>query len=116
MPIPSTFHRGAYRYVKLLLLVTSYQRRNLTVPRVFRRTVERCPDRTALIFEDKRWTFLDLEDYSNRVANFFLRLGYKPGECVALFMENREAIQWTLAIFCPIELATELHSTVVKTA
>ena len=62
---------------------------NLTVPRVFRRTVERCPDRTALIFEDKRWTFLDLEDYSNRVAHFFLGLGYKPGDCIALFMENR---------------------------
>ena len=81
--------RGAYRYVKLLLLITFYRYRNLTVPRVFRRTVERCPNRTALIFEDKRWTFLDLEDYSNRVAHFFLGLGYKPGDCIALFMENR---------------------------
>ena len=83
------FRRGAYRYVKLLLLITIYRWRNLTVPRVFKRTVDRCPDRTALIFEDKRWTFLDLEDYSNRVAHFFLGLGYKPGDCVALFMENR---------------------------
>ena len=66
-----------------------YRKMNLTVPRVFRRTVDRCPDRTALIFEDRRWTFLDLEDYSNRVAHFFLGLGYKPGDCIALFMENR---------------------------
>ena len=42
-----------------------------------------------MIFEDQVWTFKDLEDYSNRVANFFLRAGYKPGQCVALFMENR---------------------------
>jgi acyl-CoA synthetase (AMP-forming)/AMP-acid ligase II len=84
-----SFFSGAFRYVRLLLLVYTYQKRNLTVPRVFKQTVDRCPDRTALIFEDKRWTFLDLEDYSNRVAHYFLRLGYKPGDCIALFMENR---------------------------
>ena len=41
------------------------------------------------IFEGQAWTFKDLEDYSNRVANYFLRAGYKPGQCIALFMENR---------------------------
>ena len=61
----------------------------MTVPRVFRKTAQAHPRRECLVFEDVRWTFQDLEDYSNRVANFFLRRGYKPGEVVALFMDNR---------------------------
>ena len=38
---------------------------------------------------DKSWTFRDLEEYSNRVANFFVREGYRPGDCIALQMHNR---------------------------
>ena len=66
-----------------------YQKRNLTVPRVFKRTAKAFPNRECLIYEDKRWTFMDLEEYSNRVAHFFLTQGYKPGDCIALFMDNR---------------------------
>ena len=61
----------------------------MTVPQAFSRTVSRHGKKAALIFEDQMWTFRDLETYSNRVANYFLRKGYKPGQCVALFMENR---------------------------
>ena len=81
--------RGAFRYIRLLLLVYYYQKLNLTVPQAFAKTVKRHKNKTAIIFEDQAWTFKDLEDYSNRVANYFLRVGYKPGQCVALFMENR---------------------------
>ena len=81
--------RGAFRYIRLLSLVYYYQKCNLTVPQAFARTVKKNQDKPALIFEDQTWTFKQLEDYSNRVANYFLRAGYKPGQCVALFMENR---------------------------
>ena len=102
--------RGAFRYIRLLCLVYYYQKLNLTVSQAFRlylctvlstvffkaynilsfsRTVKRHPHKAALIFEDQVWSFQDLEEYSNRVAHFFLRSGYKPGQCVALFMENR---------------------------
>ena len=30
-----------------------------------------------------------MESLSNRIANYFLKRGYKKGEAVALFMENR---------------------------
>jgi solute carrier family 27 fatty acid transporter 1/4 len=81
--------RGAYRYVRLLVLMYYFQKCNLTVPQAFSRTVKRHENKACLIFEDQTWTFRDLENYSNRVANYFLRAGYKPGQCVALFMENR---------------------------
>lgn len=81
--------RGAFRYLRLLSLVYYYQKCNLTVPQVFKKTAKKFGKRTCLIFEDTRWSFEDLEQYSNRVANYFLREGFKPGDCVALFMENR---------------------------
>ena len=59
------------------------------MPQAFAKTVNRHQSKTAIIFEGQVWTFKDLEDYSNRVANYFLRAGYKPGQCIALFMENR---------------------------
>ena len=40
-------------------------------------------------FEDQKWTFSQIDEFSNRVANLFLELGYHPGEEVALFMENK---------------------------
>ena len=35
---------------------------------------------------------LQMETYSNRVANFFLGRGYAKGDTVALFMENRPEV------------------------
>uniref|UniRef100_A0A7N6FC79 long-chain-fatty-acid--CoA ligase n=1 Tax=Anabas testudineus TaxID=64144 RepID=A0A7N6FC79_ANATE len=79
----------------VLLRVKMNVRRHLreknTIPRVFAETVRRHGDKTALIFEGtgERWTFRQLDEYSNRVANFLLDRGFKDGDVVALFMENR---------------------------
>ncbi len=76
--------------MKLLLRVYYYQKLNLTVPQAFSRTAKRHEGKAALIYEDQVWSFRDLENFSNKVANYFLRTGlFKPGDCVALLMENR---------------------------
>ena len=46
------------------------------------------PQKTAFIFEHKRWTFQDVEDYSNRIANYFKSQGYKKGDTLALFLDS----------------------------
>ena len=48
-----------------------------------------CPNKPALLYENVSWSFSELEAYSNRVANFLVERGFKRGDCVALFMENR---------------------------
>ena len=37
-----------------------------------------------------------MEDYSNRIANFYMSQGYKKGDSVALFISNRpeQIITW----------------------
>ena len=43
-----------------------------------------CPDRTALIFEGKRFSFSELNDRANRLANALAGLGIKNGDRVAI--------------------------------
>lgn len=75
--------------IRLLLLVKKSQWQNLTVPKMFKVTASRTPDKVMIYFEDEVWTFRKVDEYSNRVANYFLSLGYLKGDVVALFMENR---------------------------
>jgi acyl-CoA synthetase (AMP-forming)/AMP-acid ligase II len=47
-----------------------------------------CPDREAIIFEDKRYTFNQLTDRVNRLANALIGLGVKKGDRVAFIQVN----------------------------
>jgi acyl-CoA synthetase (AMP-forming)/AMP-acid ligase II len=47
-----------------------------------------CPDREAIIFEDSRYTFTQLNERVNRLANALSRLGVKKGDRVALLQVN----------------------------
>uniref|UniRef100_A0A8C7JWZ6 Very long-chain fatty acid transport protein n=1 Tax=Oncorhynchus kisutch TaxID=8019 RepID=A0A8C7JWZ6_ONCKI len=79
----------------VLLKVKSNVNRHLkernTLPKIFAETVRRHGDKTALIFEGtgEKWSFRQLDEYSNRVANLLLQRGFVEGDVVALFMENR---------------------------
>uniref|UniRef100_A0A3P8SCM1 Arachidonate--CoA ligase n=1 Tax=Amphiprion percula TaxID=161767 RepID=A0A3P8SCM1_AMPPE len=79
----------------VLLRVKMNVRRHLkeknTIPKIFAETVERYGDKTALIFEGtgEKWTFRQLDEYSSRVANLLLERGFREGDVVAIFMENR---------------------------
>ena len=62
--------------------------KNTTVAGIFVETVGCHPDKVAILFEDQRWTFRELNSYANCVAHFFQKLGLERGDTVALFMEN----------------------------
>jgi len=47
-----------------------------------------CPDRTALIFEGKRYSFSQLNERANRLANALASQGVKKGDRVALLQVN----------------------------
>ena len=46
------------------------------------------PNKNALFFEDKSWTWKKFNEESNKIANFFSNHGLKPGNTVAVMMEN----------------------------
>jgi solute carrier family 27 fatty acid transporter 1/4 len=51
--------------------------------------VKRFPDKVAIYYKDEKWTFKQLDDFSNQVANCFINLGYRPYDELALLMDNR---------------------------
>ncbi|KAB0797360.1 hypothetical protein PPYR_08354 [Photinus pyralis] len=76
-------------YIKILLYMRRQNKNNNTVADVFREYVAKHPNKTAIIFEDEEWTFEEVEEYSNKIANIFKSHGYKKGDVVALFLENK---------------------------
>jgi len=47
-----------------------------------------CPDRDAIVFEDKRYTFSQLNERVNKLANALKKLGVNKGDRVAMLQVN----------------------------
>ena len=50
---------------------------------------EHYSNRPALLYEDIKYTYKELNEWTNRYANFFLSLGLKKGDIINVFLENR---------------------------
>ncbi|XP_017886848.1 long-chain fatty acid transport protein 4-like [Ceratina calcarata] len=103
LPVVCRFHRKLYiickvlpRDLKLLyrsisaeIEVKGQHRNNMTVVKVFKKRVERYPNKPCFFFEDRVWTFAEINEYSNQIADVFQKAGYVKGDAVALMMPNR---------------------------
>ncbi|KAK7082496.1 hypothetical protein SK128_013204 [Halocaridina rubra] len=86
--LPRDLKAGA-RFFKVRSKLLIAQLRDLSVPKLFMENVRKNPNKVALIFEGREWTFAQIDEYSNRVGNFLVEQGLKHGDCVSLFMRNR---------------------------
>lgn len=65
--------------------------RTSTVDGMLRRSAARHPDRTALLFADRTWTYAELDDAVSRAARALLDLGLERGDRVATYGRNSDA-------------------------
>jgi fatty-acyl-CoA synthase len=65
--------------------------RSSTVDTVMQRSARRFPNRTALIFEDRTWTYRELDDAVTRGAAALRQQGLESGDRVAAFGRNSDA-------------------------
>lgn len=73
--------------------------KQMTVPQLFSASVANNPQKVALIFEDKRLTYEELDQKSDQLARQLVRKGVKPGVFVALAMtKSTEMILSILAV------------------
>ena len=62
---------------------------NLTVSDLFQETAKKYPNKVAIMFEDRKLTFKEVDETSNRIANMLRSsTNLQHGDTVALFMEN----------------------------
>ncbi|EUA33499.1 condensation domain protein [Mycobacterium xenopi 4042] len=71
----------------------------VSVPRLFAEHVQRAPQAVAVVCGERSWTYRQLDEAANRLANLLAQHGAGPGECVGLLMErSAEAVVAMLAV------------------
>ncbi|MBU4179910.1 MAG: AMP-binding protein, partial [Actinobacteria bacterium] len=54
----------------------------------FQETVEKYPDKTAIIYMGKKITYREIDLLGNQLADYLIKSGLKPGDMVGLHMPN----------------------------
>ncbi|XP_076270843.1 fatty acid transport protein 1 [Rhynchophorus ferrugineus] len=103
--------RALIKYIRLLIQVKSYHRSDASLAEIFHKLVKKYPNKPAIIFEGQEWTFAQVDEYSNKIANVFKSHGYKKGDCVALFLENKPEFVCTWLGLSKIGVITALINT-----
>lgn len=82
---------GLYVLLRVKMALWRYVRNGSNIPSIFAQTVKLNPNKLALIYEatGETWTFTQLDELSNAVANWARDQGWISGDVVALFMESR---------------------------
>ena len=62
----------------------------------------RCPEREAIVYEDWRLTYGDLERYIHQTAHYLRHLGVRKGSRVAIL--SRNCPEWIIAEFALYQL------------
>lgn len=79
-----------YGSLAIALIQSKFHVRNhRLVPDLFERAVRTWPQKPCMQFENRTLTFAQADAAANRIAHWGLKMGLKPGETVALLMENR---------------------------
>ena len=82
------YGRNAIDFSNLQKELRYYEEENITITDMFVCTVAKYKDKPAILYEDEVWTFQDIENYSNAVANYFRNEDYTCGDTVAMILEN----------------------------
>ncbi|WP_242273251.1 non-ribosomal peptide synthetase [Bacillus cereus group sp. BfR-BA-01538] len=62
--------------------------KDLCIHTLFEEQVASNPDAIALTFEDKKFTYDDLNRYSNQMAHFLEKKGVRPEKIIGIYMED----------------------------
>jgi long-chain acyl-CoA synthetase len=60
----------------------------MNVSRIISRPLKETPQKTAIIFDDRRISYAELDELINRAASGFLKLGLQKGDVLSLFLPS----------------------------
>jgi citronellyl-CoA synthetase len=76
------------------------------------RRVREDPDRNAMYYEEEKYTNKEMNDISNKYANFFLnQVGLKKGDIAVVLLENRSEIMFVIIAMAKIGVISSLINT-----
>lgn len=62
--------------------------RDKTVAQLFEEQVEKTPDKIAVVFEDEKLTYRELNEKSNQLANYLRSSGIKPNDIIGIMLSR----------------------------
>ncbi|ENV58565.1 hypothetical protein F951_00231 [Acinetobacter soli CIP 110264] len=77
----------------------------------FEKAVKRNPDGAALLFENERYTYQELNEWANQIAHYYLSLGARKGDVIAVMLENRSELLATVIALAKIGVTIALVNT-----
>lgn len=77
----------------------------------FENAVKKNPSGSALYFEDQKYSYDALNQWANQIAHYFLSIGAKKGDVVAVMIENRPELLATVLGLAKIGVVSALVNT-----
>ena len=77
----------------------------------FEKAVMRNPDGNALLFEDQRYTYTELNEWANQIGHYYLALGAQKGDVIAVMVENRPELVASIIALAKIGVTAALLNT-----
>lgn len=77
----------------------------------FEKAVQRHPQGCALRFEDQAFTYNELNQWANQIGHYYLALGARKGDVIAVMMENRPELVATVIALAKIGVIAALVNT-----
>ncbi|WP_180134479.1 long-chain-acyl-CoA synthetase [Acinetobacter sp. YH12070] len=77
----------------------------------FEKAVKRNPKGYALYFEEQRYTYNELNEWANQIGHYYLALGAKKGDVIAVMIENRSELVATIVALAKIGVTSALVNT-----
>jgi acyl-CoA synthetase (AMP-forming)/AMP-acid ligase II len=75
---------------------------SLNIADLFEHAVDVVPDRTAIVVDQDRRTYAELDERANRLAHWFLDLGLTTGDHIGIYGLNSEA--WVVAMLAAFKI------------
>ena len=77
----------------------------------FEKAVKRNPHGMALLFEDQKFSYQELNAWANQIGHFYLSIGACRGDVIAVMVENRPELVATVIALAKIGVTTALVNT-----
>ncbi|XP_049879934.1 long-chain fatty acid transport protein 1-like [Pectinophora gossypiella] len=114
-----TFRRdllGLRVLLKTMFRIWMWEKTGTTVVTRFAELARMTPDKKAFIMGDRSMTFGEGEEFSDRIALYFKRQGFKSGEVIALFMETQPEYVFLWLGLAKLRVVTALVNTNLRGA
>jgi citronellyl-CoA synthetase len=85
--------------------------KKVSLGKCLERNAVKFPQNKALLYEDREYSYKELNEWINRYANFFLSLGVEKGEIINVFLENRPELMFIMASMSKIGTIGSLINT-----